>query len=330
MKLAAWLCLGLLCLGMTACAASTDYGPPLTTEEPPAAHTPAELEPEPDQEQTITLTEPPVLTVSAGAVSIKATRGAISWRYDSGDGTWCDLEADSVHPLDEISREFLPQLCYEDRAAALTFAVEPDTVELTGWHAAHWGNTGAEGQTLPVEDGAFTLSLGPGLYEVKAQWTGADTYSGTAYYAFYAAPAEEAPLICVESGGVTAVPYPVLTWSEIWTEDGCLCVDCGLLDLDLGQLVQAGSVPALVLDGALSWEAQASVTVGRVQLCDADGTTVADTTWADLENLEPGTYYISVEAAVLEQFIPAAESYDCSGYVFNFQLTVPDGPTPAA
>ena len=266
MKLAAWLCLGLLCLGMTACAASTDYGPPLTTEEPPAAHTPAELEPEPDQEQTITLTEPPVLTVSAGAVSIKATRGAISWRYDSGDGTWCDLEADSVHPLEEISREFLPQLCYEDRAAALTFAVEPDTVELTGWHAAHWGNTGAEGQTLPVEDGAFTLSLGPGLYEVKAQWTGADTYSGTAYYAFYAAPAEEAPLICVESGGVTAVPYPVLTWSEIWTEDGCLCVDCGLLDLDLGQLVQAGSVPALVLDGTLSWEAQASVTVGRVQL----------------------------------------------------------------
>ena len=199
MKLAAWLCLGLLCLGMTACAASTDYGPPLTTEEPPAAHTPAELEPEPDQEQPITLTEPPVLTVSAGAVSIKATRGAISWRYDSGDGTWCDLEADSVHPLDEISREFLPQLCYEDRAAALTFAVEPDTVELTGWHGAHWGNTGAEGQTLPVEDGAFTLSLGPGLYEVKAQWTGADTYSGTAYYAFYAAPAEEAPLISAAS-----------------------------------------------------------------------------------------------------------------------------------
>ena len=70
--------------------------------------------------------------------------------------------------------------------------------------------------------------------------------------------------------------------------------------------------------------------MGRVQLCGADGTTVADTTWADLENLEPGTYYISVEAAVLEQFIPAAESYDCSGYVFNFQLTVPDGPTPAA
>ena len=107
MKLAAWLCLGLLCLGMTACTASTDYGPLPATEEPPAAHTPAELEPEPDQEQTITLTEPPVLTVSAGAVSIKATRGAISWRYDSGDGTWCDLEADSVHPLEEISREFL-------------------------------------------------------------------------------------------------------------------------------------------------------------------------------------------------------------------------------
>lgn len=322
MKLAAWLCLGLLCLEMTACAASPAYSTPLTTGQPPAENTPAEFNPEPDQKQTITLAEPPVLTVTAGTVSIKATRGTTSWSYDSGDGTWSDMKADGIVPLDETSLQFLPRLRYEGRAATLSFAVEPETVELTCWHAVHWGNTGAAGQTLSVEGGAFTLALGPGIYEVKAQWSGADTYSGTAYYSFYAAPVEEAPLVTVESGGMAVAPYPFQTWSEVWTENGQFCTDRPWIDTELPRLAEAGEIPNLTFSGFLTYEQQDTVTVSRLLLFDAQYEALEDPTWESLANLSPGSYYIGIEAAVLLQFVSSVESYDCAGYVFVFQLTV--------
>lgn len=317
MKLAAWLCLGLLCLGLSACM--PEEAPPVSDDPPDA---PAITKPLSEPETT--LLEPPVLTVTAGAASIKATRGTTSWNYDAGGGTWCGIESDSIHPLDDASRDFLPQLLYEDSTAALTFAVEPQDVTLTAWHAAHWGNIDAEGQTLPVEDGRFSLAPGPGIYEVTARWSGADTYNGTASYAFYAAPTEEAPLLTVESGGSAVVPYQFITWSEVWTEDGLLCADRPWIDTELPELAASGQIPTLVPDGPLTYTAQATVTLGRVLCFDADFTQRSGTDWDQLEDIAPGQYYVGLEAAVLEQFVPAAESYDCTGSVFLFRLEVPD------
>lgn len=73
------------------------------------------------------LTEPPALTVRCADTSAEALRGAASWSYDNGNGTWSSFEADSLHPLDEAARDLTPRLTFSTAAEAPEAVLEWDT-----------------------------------------------------------------------------------------------------------------------------------------------------------------------------------------------------------
>lgn len=315
----------LLCLCLTACAAPAAPGLPLSSAASASTETGAEFKPQPE----IIWTEPPVLTITAGSASIKATRGSTSWAYENGDGTWTNVQADSMQPLDDASRAFLPQLIYDgtapamDGTARLSFEMEPDSLEVVCWHSAHWGNTTAACRSLPMDGDTVSLPGGPHLYEVTARWTAAETYHGEARYAFYAAPSQEAPLLTVESDGVTMIPYPFYAWRQVWTDHGVMCADGLWIDTELPGLAESGVIPAITLGNTLTLHHQESVRVGRYLLfSDAFEALDAPSDWEALTSLAPGTYYVGIDAVVLERFVPEAENYDCSGMVFVFALTI--------
>lgn len=141
------------------------------------------------------LTEPPALMVRCGEVVVEALRGSTSWSYDNGDGTWTSFEADSLHPLDEASRELMPRLVFPDaietRKAWLELDPVPDTVAVRCWSDTLWGDTGAPAQEITVEDLTISLREEGCIYEVTAHWTSPESWGGTASYSFYAGP--EAP-----------------------------------------------------------------------------------------------------------------------------------------
>lgn len=138
------------------------------------------------------LTEPPALMVRCGEVVVEALRGSTSWSYDNGDGTWTSFEADSLHPLDEASRELMPRQVFPDsietREARLELDPVPDTVTVCCWSNTLWGDTGAPAQEIKVEDLAVSLQKEGCIYEVTAHWTSPESWGGTASYSFYAGP----------------------------------------------------------------------------------------------------------------------------------------------
>lgn len=139
------------------------------------------------------LTEPPALTVRCADTSAEALRGAASWSYDNGDGTWSSFEADSLHPLDEAARDLTPRLVFSAAAetpeAVLEWDPAPDTVTVRRWSDDLWGDTGAPAEEVSVENGTIVLSESGSVYEVVADWSSAEHWGGTAHYSFHAGPA---------------------------------------------------------------------------------------------------------------------------------------------
>ena len=139
------------------------------------------------------LTEPPVLTVRCGEITVEALRGAASWSYDNSDGTWTGFEADSLHPLDEAARDLTPRLVFPASAeapeAALEWDTAPDTVTVRRWSDSLWGDTGAPAEEIRPEDFTITLREEGCVYEVVADWSSPEHWGGTAHYSFHAGPA---------------------------------------------------------------------------------------------------------------------------------------------
>jgi hypothetical protein len=142
------------------------------------------------------LEDPPNLTISTWNSSIEAMMGTTSWGYDKGDGTWSGVDIDCLHPLD--SKEFMPALQitpspYSSKSsldAALFFDIAPDAITVCCWSDIHWGNISAESEDISVRDFTIELKNGGYIYEVFARWDSSDKYEGTAYYSFYAVPAD--------------------------------------------------------------------------------------------------------------------------------------------
>ena len=124
----------------------------------------------------------PELTVICGNASQIAWKGAYSWTYDAGDGTWKALNADSPHPLDCLEHigQWHPNAAdggESQLTATLDFDIVPDQVLVNCWKIEN-----GEGKAQKVEEDGFNVRLHEGgiyLYEVIATWD-----SGTVHYAF--------------------------------------------------------------------------------------------------------------------------------------------------
>lgn len=139
----------------------------------------------------VALKEPPALTISIIDKNIEAMRGTSSWMYENEDGTWTGVESDSVHPLDNSTKENMPKLEITSSELSSTAAIcllsfesIPDEITICCWEERQWGNTNAESE--PVATSNFTMELKEGgyIYEVVAGWDSSDKYNGTARYSF--------------------------------------------------------------------------------------------------------------------------------------------------
>ena len=150
-------------------------------------------------QETVTLKEPPALTVVYGENnSVEALRGTSSWMYQNEDGTWTGIEADSMHPLQ--AKEYMPSLTLlpvTPSFAGMQWDTVPDKVTVRCWNESYWGQYDAESEelsvrTLMVDSNMETAPIisvelkdGSYVYEVIAEWNSAETYHGKACYSFY-------------------------------------------------------------------------------------------------------------------------------------------------
>ena len=149
-------------------------------------------------QETVTLKEPPALTVVYGENSIEALLGTASWMYQNEDGTWTGIEADSMHPLQ--AKEYMPNLTLLPVVASfagMQWDTLPDRISVRCWSEAYWGQYDAESEEISAKllcidssdrcDPYFSIALkdGNNVYEVIAEWNSAETYHGKACYSFY-------------------------------------------------------------------------------------------------------------------------------------------------
>ena len=174
-------------------------------------------------------TQPPGLTLVWESGALAAAPGGYHWRYENGDGTQTDIEADSLHPLDEAFEK--PMISAAEQPPAdtyqLSFADEvlPDQVTIRAWNVSDLNEFAlwdTPQQDVPVEDLHFTpLTDGCYVYEVTASWDGDLGFGGTATYAFQIdAVWQSCGVICEEdfeayyvrtNGGMDEVEYPQVT-----------------------------------------------------------------------------------------------------------------------
>ena len=129
--------------------------------------------------------EPPILTVlDASGQSVDAVKGTYSWMYDTGNGLWTGVEADSAHPLD--CQEFLIPMETASDTVTLSFDVDPQDITVQCWRDVHFGNTDARGERIPLDGNNLELKPGAYIYEICANWTGENlAAAGTVHYSFY-------------------------------------------------------------------------------------------------------------------------------------------------
>ncbi|MCM1542983.1 MAG: DUF4362 domain-containing protein, partial [Blautia sp.] len=128
---------------------------------------------------------PPQLTVMCGEAALDALRGAYSWRKENGDGTVTAIEADSAHPLD--CKDLFLKFETAEETAVLQFAEDPDTIRsVQRWSEEHWGDPGADSESVAVNGYEIGLKPGGYIYEVIAEWDAEESgCGGSAHYSFY-------------------------------------------------------------------------------------------------------------------------------------------------
>ena len=308
-----------------------------------------------DTDSVDVLTEAPELTVKTADQTITAMQGTTSWMYHVEGDTWSGLETDSMHPLDNNSREIIPVLRYnalstishmKPNDAILLFDYVPDSVSVRCWDEKYWGNPEGndnKAELLPYEGPNFCIELKDRgyIYEVIAEWNSNSEYNGTARYSFYAAPngieendrtdnyagpdipSDTANPITVRSSGKTIHPFLSFAYSETWTENGFLCVDGGLALNELTEWSEATYLPALVYseDFTISYADKVSF---RYVIPFDESKNQMDHLYdiTELENLDPGRYFIGIVVNQEGDYIEQAKQSECTGWTCLFRLTV--------
>ncbi|MCM1064364.1 MAG: DUF4362 domain-containing protein [Eubacterium sp.] len=137
------------------------------------------------------LETPPQLMVICGETAFDALRGTYSWQKRNSDGTSTAIEADSAHPLD--CKELFFKFETTETTAVLHFMEDPDTIlNIQRWSEEHWGEPGADSESVAVNGYEIELEPGGYIYEVIAEWsTEKGGCGGSVHYSFYVKRAED-------------------------------------------------------------------------------------------------------------------------------------------
>lgn len=130
------------------------------------------------------LTEPPTLEFFCGEETLTAALGGYSWSNDNFDGTWNDIIADGLHPLDAEYR--METLLAQGEKLTLVFGVAPESYTVRCWPETAIGTGEHTGeQTVSTDGWEIELLDGGYVYEVTAHWS-YESFHGSAFYCFRA------------------------------------------------------------------------------------------------------------------------------------------------
>lgn len=124
----------------------------------------------------------PKLLVNDGIITAETFTS--SWDCVYPDGEAIGMECDTMHPLEEECREFMPVIKAKsgdkirlsfvtapDRAPALGRLPEkPDSFTVGRWTYDDWGNTGAKTESVEVKQLTFSAEKGNYIYYINAKW----------------------------------------------------------------------------------------------------------------------------------------------------------------
>ena len=140
-------------------------------------------------DNSLVLTEPPIVSVEYEENIIDALRGGYSWTVINKDGTAKATIADSAHTLQ--SENVTPVITKNnDNFVKLKFEVEPQSVYVRAWSDKYWDDVdNGEKNTIEVlvEDNTINLLDDESgvIYEVQATWELEGYYKGSSLYSFY-------------------------------------------------------------------------------------------------------------------------------------------------
>lgn len=209
----------------------------------------------------------------------------------------------------------------------LAGGMRADLIDGRSW-LTEWGSTGQPYLLLLAEDDNWTricvtntdsIDFDYGTPEMLEQY--GDKYTAAAMELYEKTKTEN--LIYVQSAGSTIQPVLSFAYSEKWTENGFLCVDGGPVLNELTEWSEATYLPALVYseDFTVSYADKVSF---RYVIPFDESKNQMDHLYdiTELENLDPGRYFIGIVVNQEGDYIEPAKQSECTGWTCLFRLTV--------
>lgn len=220
------------------------------------------------------------------------------------------------------------RLLPEDQdSIVLAGGMRSEMIDGRGW-LTEWGSTGQPYLLLLAEDDNWTricvtntdsIDFDYGTPEMLERY--GDKYTAAAMELYGKSKTEN--LIYVQSAGSTIQPVLSFAYSEKWTKNGFLCVDGGPVLNELTEWSEATYLPALVYseDFTVSYADKVSF---RYVIPFDESKNQMDHLYdiTELENLDPGRYFIGIVVNQEGDYIEQAKQSECTGWTCLFRLTV--------
>lgn len=127
---------------------------------------------------------PPEMEITYdGEKNITADSDTYCWNYIDSSGKVAGICADALHPLE--SREFMKEFTASTDKVKLSFALEPESLEVRCWPESCLNKSDSPYESLQVTNGEFTLKEGAYVYQVIGVWNSGDITDADASYCFF-------------------------------------------------------------------------------------------------------------------------------------------------
>lgn len=131
-----------------------------------------------------TVKAPPSMEITYGeGKTVTADADTFCWTYIDSSGKTEGICVDALHPLD--GREFMKEFTASTDKVKISFAIEPESVEVRCWPDSCLNKSDSPYESVQVTDGEFALKKGGYIYQVIGVWNSDDIINSNASYCFY-------------------------------------------------------------------------------------------------------------------------------------------------
>ncbi len=127
---------------------------------------------------------PPAMEITYdGGNNITVDSDTYCWNYIDSSGKAEGICADALHPLE--SREFMKEFTARTDKVKLSFALEPESIEVRCWSESCLNKSDSPYESVQVTNGEFTLKEGAYIYQVIGVWNNEVITDADASYCFF-------------------------------------------------------------------------------------------------------------------------------------------------